>query len=72
VTTTHAAPKELVEEGVTGELCEPRDPAGLAQACLRGFELARRLETVEACRAAAEAFDWDRGLAPLVERLYAG
>jgi phosphatidylinositol alpha-mannosyltransferase len=72
VATTHAAPKELVREGVTGELCRPEDPADLAKACLRGFELARRPQTVEACRAAAEAFDWDRSLAPLVERLYAG
>ena len=72
VTTTHSAPKELVQEGVTGELCEPDDPDDLADACLRGFELARRPETTAACRASAEPFDWDRGLAPLVERLYAG
>lgn len=70
VTTTHGAPKELVTEGVTGELCAPEDPRQLAQACLSAFELARRPETVIACRAAAEPFDWDRGLAPLCERLY--
>jgi glycosyltransferase involved in cell wall biosynthesis len=72
VTTTHSAPKELVDEGVTGELCEPNDPAGLADACLRAFELSRRPETVEACRSSAEPYDWDRGLAPLCERLYLG
>ena len=72
VTTTHSAPPELVDEGVTGVLCEPEDPASLAAACLRGFELARKERTVEACRASAERFDWDRGIAPLVERLYAG
>ena len=71
VTTTHGAPQELVDRGVTGEVCEPGDPAGLAQALLRAFELARRPQTVAACRASAERFDWDRGLAPLVERLYA-
>jgi glycosyltransferase involved in cell wall biosynthesis len=70
VTTTHAAPKELVDEGVTGELCEPDDPAGLAAACLRGFALARRPETAAACRASAEPYDWDRGLAPLCVGLY--
>jgi phosphatidylinositol alpha-mannosyltransferase len=70
VATTHAAPKELVTEGVTGELCRPDDPEDLARACLRAFDLARRPETVQACRAAAEPFDWDGSLAPLAERLY--
>jgi glycosyltransferase involved in cell wall biosynthesis len=72
VTTTHSAPHELVEAGVTGELCEPGDARSLADACLRAFGLARGRETVDACRRAAEPFDWDRGLAPLCERLYAG
>ena len=72
VTTTHSAPKEVVEVGVTGELCEPHDPAGLAVACVRGLELTRKAGTTEACRASAEPFDWDRGLAPLVEGLYTG
>jgi glycosyltransferase involved in cell wall biosynthesis len=72
VTTTHGAPKELVTEGVTGELCQPEDAESLAQACIRGFDLARRPQTVEACRSSAGRFDWDRGLAPLVERLYRG
>ena len=72
VVTTDGAPQELVHEHVTGELCRPLDPSSLAEACLRGFELARRSETVAACRDAAARFDWDRGLAPLCERLYAG
>jgi glycosyltransferase involved in cell wall biosynthesis len=72
VTTTHSAPQELVTEGVTGELCQPDDPEDLARACLRAFDLARRPETVRACRAAAAPFDWDDALAPLVEHLYAG
>ena len=42
VATTHAAPRELVREGVTGELCPPHDPQALAAACLRALALARR------------------------------
>jgi len=72
VTTTHGAPQELVEPGVTGEVCPPQDPAALAAACLRAFALARAQSTVEACRASAAQFDWDRALAPLCERIYAG
>jgi phosphatidyl-myo-inositol alpha-mannosyltransferase len=70
VASTHSAPPELVEEGVTGELCEPEDPEGLAQACLRAFALAKRPATIQACRRSAEPYDWDRGLAPLCEGLY--
>jgi phosphatidyl-myo-inositol alpha-mannosyltransferase len=71
VTTTHSAPQELVQESVTGELCPAHDPAALAAACLRALALTRRPGTSEACRAAAQPFDWDAGLAPLCERLYA-
>lgn len=70
VTTTHSAPQELVEEGVTGELCPPGDPAALAAACVRGLALARRPGVSSRCRASAHAYDWDAGLAPLCERLY--
>jgi glycosyltransferase involved in cell wall biosynthesis len=72
VTTTHGAPPELVTEGVTGEICQPNEPEDLARALLRCFELSRRPDTVDACRASAERFDWDKGLAPLCERLYMG
>ena len=72
VTTTHGAPPELVTRGVTGEVCAPNDPEDLARALLRAIGLARRDETVQACRASAERFDWDLGLAPLCERLYIG
>jgi phosphatidylinositol alpha-mannosyltransferase len=71
VTTTHGAPQELVQPGVTGELSQPEDPQSLAQACLRAFALAGDPATAAACRAAAQPFDWDTGLAPLCERLYA-
>jgi glycosyltransferase involved in cell wall biosynthesis len=72
VVTTHGAPKELVRAGITGELCDPGDPRSLADACLRAFRLSREASTVDACRATAERYDWDGGLAPLCERLYAG
>ncbi len=71
VTTTHSAPKELVQQGVTGELCAPGDPRSLAAACLRALELCRRPGTVAACRASAEPYDWNQGIAPWCERLYA-
>jgi phosphatidyl-myo-inositol alpha-mannosyltransferase len=70
VTTTHSAPQELVQDGVTGELCPPADPSALAAACLRALRLARRPDIARRCRASAEPYDWDRGLAPLCERLY--
>jgi phosphatidylinositol alpha-mannosyltransferase len=72
VTTTHAAPKELVEAGVTGELCRPGDPDDLAQACLRAFALAGDPQTARRCRDSAAPYDWDGGLAPLCEGLYGG
>lgn len=72
VVTTHGAPKELVTEGVTGQLCEPDDADGLADALMRGFALTRRPETVEACRDRARDFDWKQSLAPAFERLYTG
>jgi phosphatidylinositol alpha-mannosyltransferase len=72
VASTHAAPQELVDEGITGELCAAEDPASLARACLRALALARRPEIAATCRAAAEPFDWERGIAPRYERLYAG
>ena len=72
VASTHGAPQDLVHEGVTGELCAPEDPRSLAEACVRAFDLARRPQTIAACRASAELFDWDLGVAPLCERLYLG
>lgn len=72
VTTTHSAPQDLVDEGVTGELCEAGDPEGLAQAVLRALELARDPAAGRACRESALPYDWDGGLAPLCECLYKG
>ncbi len=72
VVTTDGAPQELVTEGVTGEICEPGDPAGLAAACLRAIALARAPETADACRSSVARFEWRTGLAPYVEALYRG
>lgn len=72
VVSTHGAPHELVEEGETGELCEPHDPQGFAAASLRAFALTRRPGTVVACRQAAARFSWDEAVAPLCEDLYRG
>lgn len=72
VTTTEGAPQELVDEGRTGSLCKPGDEADLARACVQSLQLARRPETVERCRESAGRYDWDGGLAPLVERVYTG
>ncbi len=72
VVTTHGAPKELVDPGVTGELCAPHDPPGLADAILRGLALTAAPGTVEACRASAARFDWATSLAPAAEHLYRG
>lgn len=71
VASTHSAPRELVDEGITGELCPPGDPPALAAACLRALELTHRPGTVAACRASAEPYDWTQGIAPRCERLYA-
>ena len=70
VVTTHGAPKELVEEDVTGVLCEPGDAAGLAKACRRALALAAVPTTKEACRASAAAFDWRGAVAPAAEAIY--
>jgi glycosyltransferase involved in cell wall biosynthesis len=72
VVSTNGAPKELVEVGVTGELCEPHDAPGFAEACRRAFALLPRAGTVDACRTSAARFDWDLALAPLCESIYAG
>jgi glycosyltransferase involved in cell wall biosynthesis len=71
VTSNHAAVPELVTPN-TGAVCEPDDPSSLAEACLVAFELARRPETSQACRATAAPHDWLTELAPRYERYYRG
>jgi phosphatidylinositol alpha-mannosyltransferase len=70
VVTTHGAPHELVDDGITGVRCRPHDPADLADAIVRGLALTRRSTTVAACRQSAERFDWATSLAPACEALY--
>lgn len=72
VATTHSAPQELVTPGVTGELSAPGAASELAAACLRALALARRPQIAQTCRAAAAPYDWERGIAPRYEALYAG
>lgn len=71
VTSDHGAPQELVTPA-TGAVSAAGDPASLAQALLRAVELARDPSTVEACRRSVTPYDWDTGIAPLLEQLYAG
>jgi glycosyltransferase involved in cell wall biosynthesis len=69
VVANHAAPPELVTPE-TGTVCEPKNPESLADALRQAFALAQKPETADRCRSYAARFDWDRGLAPLLERLY--
>jgi phosphatidylinositol alpha-mannosyltransferase len=66
----HGALPELVRPS-HGALAAPGDPDSLAEACGRALELATDADIVERCRTAATPFDWDSGLAPEFERLYA-
>lgn len=71
VTTDDGAPQEQVTP-TTGVRSVAGDPASLAGALLAAIELARDPATVEACRRSVEPYDWDAGIAPLLERLYRG
>jgi phosphatidylinositol alpha-mannosyltransferase len=64
-----SAPPELAQPGV-GEVAAPRDPASLAAACDRALDLVQQEGIQGRCRAAAEPYDWDRSVAPMVEALY--
>jgi phosphatidyl-myo-inositol alpha-mannosyltransferase len=70
VTTDHGAPQELVTPA-TGAVTEAGNPSSLASALLEAIELARKPATIEACRRSAEPYDWDTGVAPLLDELYA-
>lgn len=66
-----AAPPQLVTPA-TGAIAELGNPASLADALERGFELSKDPATAAACRDFASQFDWDSSMAPLLERLYTG
>lgn len=61
-------PAEIVRPGV-GSL-SGSTPAELAEACAAAIELARLPDTVDACRAISEQHDWQRAVAPRIERIY--
>jgi glycosyltransferase involved in cell wall biosynthesis len=70
VVLADAGSAELVPPG-TGFACEAT-PEALADAFERALEMAELPETVDACRAAAEPYDWRTGIVPKVEALYRG
>jgi glycosyltransferase involved in cell wall biosynthesis len=61
-------PRELVSDGV-GFRCAT-DAASLADACEKALDLAGAPGTVEACRAAAAAYDWRTAIVPRLEAVY--
>jgi glycosyltransferase involved in cell wall biosynthesis len=61
-------PAEVVT-GSTGVLSGPGEQA-LADACDRALDLAARADTEAACRERALEYDWDRSVAPQIERVY--
>ncbi len=71
----HSSLPEVVTPDVgvvaqTGEL--PGDPAALAEACARALAVAQSDDIRARCRRAAEPYDWDAAVAPMVESLYLG
>ncbi|MEY2565785.1 MAG: phosphatidyl-myo-inositol alpha-mannosyltransferase [Actinomycetota bacterium] len=68
----HGALPELVQPGVTGTLCDPDDVNSVAASVLGALELASRPGIADACRTSVLRFDWQRGIAPDLERIYAG
>lgn len=67
--TDSAAPQEMVTPG-TGAVARAGDAASLAEALLHCLQLSRSPETAAACVERARPYDWDDGLAPLLERYY--
>lgn len=70
VAANNAALPELVSPGVTGALCEYRDPVSIARACVDAIELARHHGTADACRESAAPYDWSTAIAPRCVELY--
>lgn len=71
VVADDSAPPELVEPGA-GAVCRPGDAASLAGALEAAIVLARAPATAARCRSVAAAYDWDAGIAPMLEGLYEG
>ena len=71
VVVDDCAPPSLVTPD-TGAVANPHDPVSLAEALMKGLKLATIPETAGRCRDFAANFDWDTGVAPLLERAYRG
>jgi phosphatidylinositol alpha-mannosyltransferase len=67
----NAAIPELCRPGV-GVLSRLGDHESLAAACVEALELSQRSGIEDACRAVAAPYDWRTGIAPLLEKVYAG
>lgn len=65
----HGAPPELARPGV-GTIAEPWNSGSLAGALDEALELHDDPGLAARCRASAEPYDWDGGIAPLLERVY--
>jgi glycosyltransferase involved in cell wall biosynthesis len=65
------APSELVTPG-TGRRTEPFTAEALAESLDQALDMAKDPDTVAACRALAERYDWDAAITPLLVSLYAG
>jgi glycosyltransferase involved in cell wall biosynthesis len=70
VVADDSAPPELARRGV-GTVCRPGDPGSLANALVDGLSLARDPGVVARATAVAAGYDWDTGLAPSLEAIYA-
>lgn len=69
VATDLGAPQEMATP-TTGAVARAGDVASLADALCRAIDLARDPATVDRCRASVATYDWDEGIAPLLESLY--
>ncbi len=69
VTSDIGAPQELVS-ATTGAVARADDAGSLADALRTALDLARDPATVRRCRESVTEYDWDHGIAPLLESLY--
>lgn len=69
VLTGSGGPAELVDDDRLGRRADAT-PDGLARACTEAFALASDPTTAAACRARAEAYDWDGAVVPALVDIY--
>jgi glycosyltransferase involved in cell wall biosynthesis len=63
-------PMDFMEPGVG--VASGSSAEDLASACECAMDLARRTETIEACRTVAARYDWDGAIVPRLEAIYRG